>query len=73
MDQFRTGTVLGEGVVELLTPPIKLVSDLYSINIMVWDSDFQQLHCAQEGKNFHVTHPVLSTEFGVFHEAGEWN
>ncbi len=72
MDHFRTGTVLGEGVVELFTPPIKLVSDLYSINVMVWDSQFQRLYCAQVGKNFHVAHPVLNSEFGVFRETGEW-
>jgi lipopolysaccharide transport system ATP-binding protein len=72
MDHFETGVVKGEGMVELLTPPIKLVSDLYTIQLLVWDTQFQKLYCAQEGKNFHVSHPVLNTEFGVFHEDAEW-
>jgi lipopolysaccharide transport system ATP-binding protein len=71
-DGFATGTVSGEGAVELITPPLKLVADLYSIQLLVWDSKFQRLYCAQAGKNFHVSHPVLSTEFGVFHEPGRW-
>ena len=73
MDRFDTGTISGRGVVELLTPPIKLVADLYSIQIMIWDAKFQALHCAQAGKNFHVGDPVLSTEFGVYHESGQWS
>ena len=72
MDGFPTATVSGSGVIELLTPPIKLVADLYSIQVLVWDPKFQRLYCAQIGKNFHVSHPDLSTEFGVFHEAAEW-
>ncbi len=73
MDRFETGTISGRGVIELLTPPIKLVADLYSIQILIWDSTFQKLHCAQAGKNFHVSDPVLSTEFGVYHESGRWS
>ena len=41
MDCFPTGVVCGPGVIELVTPPIKLVSDLYATNILVWDSRFQ--------------------------------
>jgi lipopolysaccharide transport system ATP-binding protein len=73
LDGFSTATVSGRGVIELLTPPIKLVAELYSIQILVWDSKFQHLYCAQAGKNFHVSHPVLDTEFGVFHEEAEWS
>src|SRR5438045_4893044 len=72
MDQFETGTVTGDGCVELLTPPLKLVSELYSVQVLVWDEKFQHLYCAQTGKNFHVRDSMLSTEFGVFHEAGSW-
>ena len=72
MDDFNVGTVVGEGVVELLTPPLKLVAEHYTINILIWDSHFHRLYCAQVGKNFHVAHAVLGTEFGVFHESGEW-
>ena len=73
MDGFPTASVSGSGTIELLTPPIKLVADLYSIQLLIWDSKFQRLDCAQAGKNFHVSHPVLSTEFGVFHETAEWS
>ena len=72
MDHFDTGTLEGNGVVELVTPPLKLVADLYTINILVWDHAFQRLHSAQVGKNFHVAHPVLNPEFGVFHESAAW-
>jgi lipopolysaccharide transport system ATP-binding protein len=73
MDGFPTGSVSGEGVIELLTPPVKLVADLYSTQVMVWDPRFQRLYCAQAGKNFHVSHPVLSNEFGVYHERAQWS
>jgi lipopolysaccharide transport system ATP-binding protein len=72
VDGFRTGVVDGSGVVELLTPPLKLVADLYSVQILVWDSKLQRLYCAQGGRTFHVSHSVLSTDFGVFYESGEW-
>lgn len=72
MDRFDTGTITGHGVIELLTPPVKLVADLYSFQIMIWDRTFERLHCAQAGKNFHVSDSLLSTEFGVYHEAGQW-
>jgi lipopolysaccharide transport system ATP-binding protein len=73
MDHFDAGTLEGEGSVELLTPPLKLVADVYTIHLLVWDPQFQRLYCAQVGKNFHVNHPMLSTDFGVFHESGEWS
>lgn len=72
MDHFDTGTLEGNGVVELVTPPLKLVADLYTINIFVWDHAFQRLHSAQVGKNFHVAHPLLNPEFGVYHESAAW-
>jgi lipopolysaccharide transport system ATP-binding protein len=72
MDGFATDVVSGTGTIEILTPPLKLVADLYSLQILVWDQDFQRLYCAQLGKTFHVRHPILNTEFGVFHEAGQW-
>ena len=54
------------------SPPLKLVSELYSLQAMVWDDRFHRLHCAQQGGDFHVKHPMLSTDFGVFHESGDW-
>jgi lipopolysaccharide transport system ATP-binding protein len=72
MDGFPTPCVSGSGVIELLTPPLKLVSDLYTIHVLVWDSTFERLYCAQTAQNFHVRHPMLNSEFGVFHEPAEW-
>ena len=73
MDGFRTDSAGDYDILELVTPPLKLVSELYSVHVLVWDSKFQHLYCAQVGKNFHVRDPALSTEFGVFHEPGNWN
>jgi lipopolysaccharide transport system ATP-binding protein len=72
MDRFATEAAGDHGVIEMTTPPLKLVSELYSIHVLVWDSKFQRLYCAQVGKNFHVRDPVLSTQFGVFHEKAQW-
>jgi lipopolysaccharide transport system ATP-binding protein len=72
LDKFATGKVVGEGTIELAIPPLKLVADLYSLQVLVWDASFKRLHCAQTGPDFHVRDPLLSTEFGVFHEAAEW-
>jgi lipopolysaccharide transport system ATP-binding protein len=63
----------GQGAVEVLTPPIKLVSENYSVQVLVWDEKFLKLHCAQTGPSFHVRHDLYSTHFGVFHENGEWS
>ncbi|HEY7116358.1 MAG TPA: ABC transporter ATP-binding protein [Tepidisphaeraceae bacterium] len=72
MDHFPTASARSRGVIELLTPPLKLVSELYSIQVLVWDSKFQRLYCAQVAKNFHVRDTMLSTQFGVFHEEASW-
>lgn len=63
--------VEGEGVLELTTPPIKLASDLYVVNVVVRDVHGHLL-CAQIGGHFHVKHPVYSAKFGVFIEPGKW-
>jgi lipopolysaccharide transport system ATP-binding protein len=72
IDGVTIPTVSGSGVVELLTPPLKLVSEHYAIQVLVWDETFQRLYCAQEGASFHVRHDLLSTHFGVFHEPADW-
>jgi lipopolysaccharide transport system ATP-binding protein len=72
MDGYSKPSVIGSGILELRTPPLKLVSELYSVQVLVWDSTFERLYCAQMGQNFHVRHPILNTEFGVFHEPAEW-
>jgi lipopolysaccharide transport system ATP-binding protein len=62
----------GEGEIEVRTPPIKLVSDLYVCNVVVRDPAAHMI-AAQIGGHFHVRHPVFAANaFGVFHEAGEW-
>jgi lipopolysaccharide transport system ATP-binding protein len=71
-DGFHIPFLDGQGTIEVLTPPLKLVAELYSIQVMVWDAKFQQLYSAQIGTTFHVRHPLLSSHFGVFHEAAEW-
>lgn len=60
------------GFIELLTPPIRLVSDLYGTYAAVWDADFKNLYSAQTGPNFHVRDELLNPDFGVFHEPAEW-
>jgi len=61
------------GVIELQTPPLRLVSDQYGSWTIVWDRDFKNLYCGQIGPNFHVRDEVLNSNFGVFHEPAEWN
>jgi len=60
------------GVIELLTPPIRLAPDLYSVYAAVWDRDFKNLYSAQSGPTFHVRDESLNPNFGVFHEPAEW-
>src|SRR5439155_25655455 len=54
LDSFDTDPAGRHGAIELLTPPVKLVSELYAVHVLVWDKAFQRLYCAQVGKNFHV-------------------
>jgi lipopolysaccharide transport system ATP-binding protein len=61
------------GVIELQTPPLRLVSDQYGSWAIVWDREFKNLYCGQIGPNFHVRDEVLNSDFGVFHEPAEWN
>jgi homopolymeric O-antigen transport system ATP-binding protein len=61
-----------DGVFELLTPPIRLVSDMYTSYAVVWDREFKNLYCGQIGPSFHVRDEVLNQHFGVFHVPGEW-
>lgn len=72
MDHFATDEAGRQGTIELLTPPLKLVSELYSIQLLVWDSSFQTLYSAQQASSFHVKDAMLSTHFGVFHEPASW-
>jgi lipopolysaccharide transport system ATP-binding protein len=65
--------VEGEGVVDLRTPPLKLVSDLYTLTLSVRERGYGRMLSSQIGATFHVKHDVYaSNAFGVFHEAGQW-
>jgi len=71
-DGVTTHSLDRSGVIELLTPPLRLVSDYYGTYAIVWDREFKKLYCGQIGPNFHVRHDVLNPQFGVFHEPAEW-
>ncbi|MBJ6727086.1 ABC transporter ATP-binding protein [Geomesophilobacter sediminis] len=72
MDGFHLPVLQTNNALELLTPPLKLVSDSYKIYVLVRDSSFERLYCAHVGKSFHVKHELLDAHFGVYHEPGEW-
>ena len=72
MDGFCIPSILGRGSIELLTPPIKLVADLYVTNVIVRNAKHEDLYTAQMGDSFHVRHETLNTHYGVFHESAEW-
>ena len=59
MDGICIPSLIGKGIIEVLTPPLKLISELYTIHMMVWDTQFEQLYSAQTGMTFHVRHQVL--------------
>jgi lipopolysaccharide transport system ATP-binding protein len=71
-DGAAPGMVDGRGVLELLTPPLRLVSEAYTIQILVRAKGFQELLCNQIGSIFHTSHDLYDLNFGVFHEAGEF-
>ena len=63
----------GDGIVELLTPPLKIVSDRYTVTIAIREKGLEQLVAGQIGASFHLRHEFFdASEFGVFHEAGQW-
>jgi len=72
MDDIEIATVSGPGEIELLTPPLKFVSDSYALHVLVRDEHFQRLYCAKIGPSFQVRDDLLSTHFGVFREPGSW-
>ena len=68
-DKFDLPRISGDGTIELLTPPLKIISDRYHATIAVREKD--QNVAGQIGATFHLRHDKLG-EFGVFHEQGEW-
>ena len=73
LDGLTIPSLAGCGTLEVLTPPLKLVAELYVIHVLVWDDKFHHLYSFQEGSSFHVRHHLFSTHFGVFHEPAEWS
>jgi lipopolysaccharide transport system ATP-binding protein len=71
-DGIDVGHIEGAGSLELRTPPLKLVSDVYSILIIVRERGFKKVLNAQRGGTFHVRHDLFDSHFGVFHESAEW-
>ena len=72
-DRVSFGRLEGSGVVEVLTPPLKLVADKYSLSIIVRDRSSQRILCGQMGTSFHVRHDLFDTHYGVFHESATWH
>jgi lipopolysaccharide transport system ATP-binding protein len=72
MDGVVTGEMNGRGSIEIQTPALKLVSDMYSVSVFVRERGFGKVLCGQIGTTFHVRHALLDTHFGVFHEPAVW-
>jgi lipopolysaccharide transport system ATP-binding protein len=72
LDGLSLGKVTAPGTLELQLPSIKLVSEMYSINVLIRAKGFQQILCGQTAATFHVRHHLFNTHFGVFHEPGNW-
>jgi lipopolysaccharide transport system ATP-binding protein len=73
-DGIGLSVLSGPGQIELTTPPIKLVSDLYTVTISVREKKYGRMVVARLGETFHVRHPVFaSNAFGVFNEPAVWN
>jgi len=73
LDGVSTSALSGTGAIELTTPPLRLVSELYSTNVSVWDAKYQTLYCAHNGPTFHTRHELINTHFGVFAEPATWS
>jgi lipopolysaccharide transport system ATP-binding protein len=72
LDGLRLDLQPGAGRLELATPPLALVSDVYRIEVLVREAGFQKLLAAQSAGTFHVRDALLDSHFGVFHEPATW-
>ncbi|MEO8062825.1 MAG: ABC transporter ATP-binding protein [Pseudomonadota bacterium] len=73
LDGLNLGQVNGAGYIDLELPPLKLVSEMYTISVIIREKGFQQILCGQMAGTFHVKHDLFNTHFGVFHEPGQWS
>jgi lipopolysaccharide transport system ATP-binding protein len=72
VDGIETGTIHGEGNIELRLPPLKLVAEMYTVKVVVRKKGFQDVLCNQIVTTMHVRHDLLDSHFGVFHEQAAW-
>ncbi|MCS7160893.1 MAG: hypothetical protein RMJ19_10525, partial [Gemmatales bacterium] len=66
-----SGTV-GTCQIQMTLPKVKWIADSYRVDVLVWDSGFQKLFAAAKGPCIVVQDPLLSREFGVYHESAMW-
>ena len=71
-DGVQLGTLDGTGELTLDLPPITLVSEAYTISILIREPGFGKVLCQQLGGAFHIRHDLYDINFGVFHERGRW-
>jgi len=71
-DGIELGLLEGEGVVEMRTPPLKLIAEKYTLHVLVRAEGSHDVLCAQVGRTFHIRHPLLDVDYGAFHEPAEW-
>jgi lipopolysaccharide transport system ATP-binding protein len=72
IDKVSLGRVDAPGTLTLELPPLKLVSEMYSISVIIREPGFGNILCGQTAATFHVRHPLFNTHFGVFHEDATW-
>lgn len=73
VDNVRPPSLYGEGAIELLTPPLKVVSDRYTVTVAVLERGFERPVAGQIGASFHLRHEMFEASiFGVFHEPAQW-
>lgn len=72
-DNLDLPRISGDGAIEVLTPPLRIVSERYYVTIAVREKGLQQLVAGQIGPSFHVRHDVINAaDFGIFHEPAHW-
>jgi lipopolysaccharide transport system ATP-binding protein len=72
LDNFYLPTEGDDIHVSLTIPQVRWVADSYRLDVLIWDHDFNKLYTAVKGPHILVSHPLLSREFGVFHESAQW-
>jgi lipopolysaccharide transport system ATP-binding protein len=71
-DKVDLPQISGDGAIELITPPLKLISHSYQVSIAIREKGTQRLVAGQIGTSFHLRHDVFNSEYGVFHEPARW-